>query len=158
MVGLLHALQPFVRLWGRIRGHPLPPLRSEPDSWSGDREVWLRDLTRHLAQNGVTVRPARPHREWDLVAAVGPFLAARLTTAVLWHWQPTAAVAWRVRMPLPLAAAGVVLLAATAGPVAGSVASAALVVLACVEAARLRSRVLSAIGDTTQAAVTAGCR
>jgi glycosyltransferase involved in cell wall biosynthesis len=78
LVGLLHALQPFVRLWGRIRARPLPALARAPDTWSGDREAWLRSLARRLEQAGSVVRPARPHQDWDLVVAAGPFVAGRL--------------------------------------------------------------------------------
>jgi hypothetical protein len=42
---------------------------------------------------------------WDLEVAIGPFVAARVTTAVMWHWEPRHAVRYRPRGLLVLASA-----------------------------------------------------
>jgi ABC-type multidrug transport system fused ATPase/permease subunit len=42
VVGMLHVAQPFVRMWGRLRGSSLHALPTENPSWSGDRLEWLR--------------------------------------------------------------------------------------------------------------------
>jgi branched-subunit amino acid ABC-type transport system permease component len=94
LAGVLHAVQPFVRAWGRLRGHPLPPGPAVPHPWTGDRTSWLAALHRELARGWRSVTPGGPTDPWDLAVAVGPCVRCRLTTAVVWGWQPR----WRTRV------------------------------------------------------------
>jgi glycosyltransferase involved in cell wall biosynthesis len=95
LAGALHAVQPFVRTWGRLRGRPLPPPDPSPDpAWTGDRASWLRHLQRTLGQGWLSVRPGGPQDRWDLSVAVGPCIVCRISTAVVWQWLPV----WRARL------------------------------------------------------------
>jgi O-antigen biosynthesis protein len=148
LIGLLHALQPFARTWGRLRGKPLPPVAPQAGTWSGDRAEWLQGLMRHLSAHHCRVRPAHPHQSWDLAIAAGPFLMARLTTAVLWHWEPAAALTLRPRFLLLPVAAGL-MLATTRSAALALVAALALAVALTSEGFLLRSRLRTALRATT---------
>ena len=102
LVGFLHVAQPFVRTWGRIRGQPLERAASHP-AWSGDRWDWLRHLESDLRARRCALRAGGPSDTWDLEVVIGPFVAARVTTAVMWHWEPRHAVHYRPRGLLVLA-------------------------------------------------------
>jgi glycosyltransferase involved in cell wall biosynthesis len=146
LVGALHALQPFARIWGRLRGRPLAAI--EPDGeWSGERVPWLHHLTRRLAAQGCVVRWARPQQPWDLRVTVGPFVGARLTTAVLWHWQPAYGMSFRAR-PVAWCIGALGIGFAAAGMVAGLVALPAMAVVSVGEVLVLRARVHRAVVDT----------
>jgi hypothetical protein len=147
LVGLLHALQPFVRLWGRLRGRPLAPVAMPASAWSGDRHEWLAQLRLRLAAQGCAATPGRPDQPWDLDVTVGPFLVARLTTAVLWHWQPAYRVTFRPRPATSL----LVAVAVAAAPISWPLGVAALVVVATAtagEAVIVRSRLRAALVRT----------
>ncbi len=91
LVGYLHVAQPFVRTWGRLRGPRRPLVMPVARPWWGDRAVWLRDLEQQLRSDGRSVRVGGPTDNWDL--EVRTLLARlRVTTAVVWRWQPT----WRI--------------------------------------------------------------
>jgi hypothetical protein len=103
LVGFLHVAQPFVRTWGRIRGQPLERASTHP-AWSGDRWDWLRHLESDLRARRCALRAGGPSDRWDLEVVIGPFVAARVTTAVMWHWEPRHAVRYRPRGLFVLAA------------------------------------------------------
>lgn len=152
LVGALHVAQPFVRLWGRIRGRraaALPP----PGSWTGDRLAWLADLARELESQPCRVRPGGEHHEWDLEVRVGLLLAARITTAVAWGWSPRTRVSVRPRRPALGGAAGVVLLL-TLAPLWGVVGLAAGCGAVLAEAMLLRSLIRGTLRRTTAGAET----
>ncbi len=96
LAGLLHVAQPFARLWGRLRGKPLEPV-DRPVSWQGDRSRWLQVLKRRLEIAGVRTTVGGPTDDWDLEARHGIFLTARISTAVVWNWEPRWRVRWRPR-------------------------------------------------------------
>jgi O-antigen biosynthesis protein len=99
LVAFLHVLQPLARSWGRLLGRPAPELPSPSAGWTGDREAWLHELERELGRRGCRVRSGSAASEWDLEAAHGPLVAARLTAAVAWRWFPR----YRLRLrPRPL--------------------------------------------------------
>ena len=56
--------------------------------------MWLPDLQRELARGWGAVRLSSPSDSWDLSLSVGPLMSYRITTAVVWHWQPM----WRGRV------------------------------------------------------------
>jgi O-antigen biosynthesis protein len=94
LAGAMHAIQPFVRAWGRITTRPLQPLQRSTHPWTGDRAMWLLDLERELARGWGAVRLSSPSDSWDLSVSVGPLMSYRITTAVVWNWQPM----WRGRI------------------------------------------------------------
>jgi len=98
MVGLLHVLQPFVRLWGRLRGTPLPRGHAATPDWTGDRNAWIRALEHDLNRRRCHVRLGSPSEKWDIRASATPVAAAYITTAVMWEWTPQTSV--RVRPTL----------------------------------------------------------
>jgi glycosyltransferase involved in cell wall biosynthesis len=152
LVGALHALQPFARIWGRLRGRPLPA-NAPVAEWSGERVPWLHQLTRRLGAQGCSVRWAHPEQPWDLRVTVGPFVGARLTTAVLWHWQPAYSLTLRVR-PLVWGIGVLGIGLAAAGMVAALVALPAIAVVTLGEALVLRARVRRAVLDTAAEAIS----
>ena len=56
--------------------------------------MWLPDLQRELARGWGAVRLSSPSDSWDLSLSVEPLMSYRITTAVVWHWQPM----WRGRV------------------------------------------------------------
>jgi glycosyltransferase involved in cell wall biosynthesis len=95
LAGVLYAVQPFVRTWGRLRGHPLAPPCPTPDPpWNGERASWLRQLQRTLGEGWLSVRPGGPQDRWDLSVSAGLCVVCRISTAVVWQWQPV----WRARL------------------------------------------------------------
>ena len=87
-VGLLHLLQPLARAWGRLCGARADSLSEAPPHWLGDRLAWIETLGRELSDQGCTVKASEAHDRWDLDVTVGPLMRCRLTTAVVWNWQP----------------------------------------------------------------------
>lgn len=149
LVGLLHVLQPLARMWGRLRGVPLPPRDLQQQPWKGSREDWLAALHRDLSAHWCAVRTGPPHASWDLELGVGPMLRCRLHTAVLWHWNPITRTTWAVsRTGVVLSAA--VGLALVVVPPAGRVAALVLVVAAVVEAVALTRLSNGAIARSTR--------
>ena len=50
--------------------------------------MWLLELARELARGWGAVRLSSPSDSWDLLVSVGPLMSYRITTAVVWNWQP----------------------------------------------------------------------
>jgi glycosyltransferase involved in cell wall biosynthesis len=154
LAGAMHAVQPFVRTWGRLRGRPLASRDRPPTEWDGDRISWLLDLEHELARGGRTVRPGRPSDHWDLTVTSGPLVTCRVTTAVLWGWEPRWQVLLRPRRSavVALATVGVLPLAATwLVAVPGGLA-----VLGALEGIRLWRAVSRALAVTTTGAGDSG--
>lgn len=151
-VGGLHAAQPFARTWGRLRGRRLEVERAAHPSWSGDRWDWLRQLRRELETRGCHVRVAEPRDSWDLEASAGPFVTARITTAVMWRWEPHAALRTRPR-PVFYVLAALLAALALSGPWFGWPVLGLLVGLAALETVVVRQRVSEALRRTTRGAV-----
>jgi hypothetical protein len=147
MVGVLHVLQPFWRTYGRLRGQRHG--RDEPSAlrqWSGDRWIWLRDLERRLHASRCSVRAVSPNDTWDMKVTKGPFVAARITTAVTWGWVPHTRVEWRARPALWWSLlAGV--LSAFVSTEASIVLLGGVLVAAVVNLARLRRLVYGALTE-----------
>jgi GT2 family glycosyltransferase len=151
LVAVLHVAQPFVRTWGRLRAAPADPLPpSEPD-WLGDRAAWLDELRRALAKAGRTVVPGGPHDPWDLAVSAGPFVRCRLTTAVAWSWTPLRRMTWRLR-PAFVIALATAAAAAIAFPILGTLAVAAVFLVAVREVVVVRRAVDRTVGETTRRA------
>jgi glycosyltransferase involved in cell wall biosynthesis len=149
LVGFLHVAQPFVRAWGRLRGSPLERAATHP-AWSGDRWEWLRHLESDLRARKCALRAGGPSDRWDLEVVIGPFVAARVTTAVMWHWEPRHAVRYRPRGLLLLAIA-VSLAWAVASPL-GWLALALVGLASAAEVAGLHRIVGRAVAHTTRGA------
>jgi glycosyltransferase involved in cell wall biosynthesis len=150
-VGLLHVLQPFARLWGRLRARPLPRVES-PHPWRGDRSDWLTRLARQLRASGLSVDEGGPSEPWDLRVAAGPFVTIRLAVAVVWSWEPR----WRARYALEAPAYAVLAVSpvmALLGSWYGMAAGAIVIALALGASVRARSKVVSAIEATTSGAI-----
>jgi glycosyltransferase involved in cell wall biosynthesis len=148
LVGVLHVLQPFWRTYGRLRGRPVrtePPAQPE---WTGDRWCWLHAIEEYLRARGCGVRSGGPSERWDLQVTIGPFLSARVTTAVMWQCEPRFAVAYRVRpsgCAIGAAAAALTLVY----PWAGWTALALVVAAMLAERALLHRRTGEALRFTT---------
>jgi hypothetical protein len=141
-------------MWGRVRGRSLPAPPEDEVHWDGDRVTWLQALTRDLRRRRVDVAMGREVDAFDLRLRAGPFLTAKVRTAVAWRWEPRASVRYRAT-PLLWA----VLLTTIAVGVLGSgwLAAAALLATACtllaagVEMFKLRGGVRRALARTTLA-------
>jgi hypothetical protein len=48
----------------------------------------MLDLERELVRGWGAVRLSSPSDCWDLSVSVGPVMSYRITTAVVWNWQP----------------------------------------------------------------------
>jgi GT2 family glycosyltransferase len=110
LAAYLHVVQPLARTWGRLRARvPEAVANGHRFAWLGDRSAWLDGLARQLASRGGHVRFSEAHEPWDLELRKGPFLRARVTTAVLWSWTPSHRVRygarWTVLLPLVAIAA-----------------------------------------------------
>jgi len=151
LVTLLHLAQPFARAWGRLTGHPLDPARAPQAQWSGDRLDWLRRLEVALRSRRCAVAAGSPYDAWDLRAAAGPLLCARIGTAVLWRWEPAYRVWLRPRGGLVGLGAAVAAVA-VAAPAAAWAAAAGAAALVALEASVLRRRVRAALAATTRGA------
>ncbi len=109
-IGALHVLQPFWRTYGRVRGTRVTqPAGESGGGWFGDRWLLLASMEKELRGRGCAVRYGRPHDDWDVQVSLGPFVNARVTTAVAWSWVPQVVVQYRPGLGTA-AAAGLVLL------------------------------------------------
>jgi glycosyltransferase involved in cell wall biosynthesis len=152
LVGAIHVAQPFARTWGRIRATPprLAPVRRR--TWDGDRMRWLETLSEQLVSRRCSVRFGGPHDSWDVQAAFGPFVRARITTAVVWGWVPTYNTRLRPRpITWVLLATGTGLVAAS-GSWVGWVMIGLTAIGAVLEAVLLRRRASNAVAITTEGA------
>jgi O-antigen biosynthesis protein len=151
LVGVLHLLQPLARMWGRLRGRPLPSRKGPERPWTGNREEWLLAIYRYLSAHWCAVRRGSPHSSWDIEVRVGPVLRCRLHTAVRWEWDPVARRTWALRRPAA-AALALAVLALIVTPAVGAVVTAALLASASVEAVLLARLSRDAVTHTTRAA------
>jgi glycosyltransferase involved in cell wall biosynthesis len=151
LVGILHVAQPFARTWGRIRATPPPLAPTQRWIWNGDRMRWLETLSEHLISVRCSVHFGGPHDRWDLQAAMGPFVRARITTAVVWGWIPKRSTRLR---PRPFAWFLLLMGIALAGLDAwfGWVAIALALLGSVLEGLLLRRRVTYALAVTTEGA------
>lgn len=98
LVGLLHVMQPLARAWGRLWGPTLEATTTPAvPAWVGDRLRWIDDFRVALERSGCSVRPGPPGASWDLAVRRGPVVSARLTTAVVWQWEPRLRVSYWLR-------------------------------------------------------------
>jgi hypothetical protein len=148
---MLHVVQPVARMWGRLRGQPLPSRDVPERPWTGNREEWLLALHRDLSAHWCAVRMGSPHSSWDIEVRVGPLLRRRLRSAVRWEWDPAARWTWAVSRPATSALA-VAVLALIAAPRVGAGVTAALLVSFGIEAAVLTRLSRQAVTHTTLAA------
>jgi glycosyltransferase involved in cell wall biosynthesis len=151
LVGLLHALQPFVRWWGRLvtrhNGNGRPRSTAE---WNGDRMTWLHALEQELKSAKCAVRVGGPRQTWDLAARTWlGLLEARITTAVAWRWDPRYRIRYVARWGTTALLGGVVLIGVATHP-AGWAATAVVVVALIIEGLALRRRVRASLGRTTE--------
>ena len=151
LVGVLHLLQPLARMWGRLRGRPLPSRERPERPWTGNREEWLLAIYRDLSAHWCALRRGSPHSSWDIEVSVGPVLRCRIHTAVRWEWDPVARRTWALRRPA-VAALGLALLALLVTPAIGAVVTAVLLASASVEAVVLTRLSRDAVTHTTRAA------
>ena len=110
VVAVMHVMQPFARFWGRCRRtHRVHGAVHAPE-WYGDRSRFLQDLEVSLRSRRCAVRVGPPTAAWDLEAVLGPFVSARITTAVTWNWTPHHRMALGPRLGLwrVLAGAGAI--------------------------------------------------
>jgi hypothetical protein len=157
LVGVLHVLQPLARMWGRLRGHPLPSRKVPERPWTGSREEWLLALHRDLSASWCAVRMGSPNSSWDIEVRVGPVLRCRLRTAVRWEWDPVARWTWAVSRPAA-AALALAVLALLVAPRVGAGVTAALLASVSIEAAVLTRLSRGAVTHTTRAAQDWGQR
>jgi GT2 family glycosyltransferase len=151
LVGLLHVLQPFARAWGRLRGRPIHAESTVHPTWSGDRYDWLNALEVDFRARGCHVAVGSHSKPWDLRITVGPLVAATITTATMWRWEPRYRVAYRPRPVVVVSLVVGIFFAVLSLPL-GLLLTLGLVGIALVEAAVLRHRVLRALAFTTRGA------
>ncbi|HTE69159.1 MAG TPA: glycosyltransferase family 2 protein, partial [Actinomycetes bacterium] len=151
LVGVLHLLQPLARMWGRLRGRPLPSREGPERPWTGNREEWLLAIYRDLSAHWCALRRGSPHSSWDIEVRVGPVLRCRLHTAVRWEWDPVARRTWALRRPAA-AVLALAVLALLVMPAVGAMVTAALLASACIEAVVLARLSRDAVTHTTRAA------
>jgi glycosyltransferase involved in cell wall biosynthesis len=157
LVASLHVAQPLVRAWGRLRGERRPAEPFETPDWYGDREWWLVTLGRAAATEGGRVMPAGATDGYDLEVRRGPFLAARITTAVLWKWEPMHRIVYRPRaVPVTTAVAGGVAAAMTTSTPLAAAAAGVVATGLAVDALALRATVSRALRCTTARSTTDG--
>ncbi|MGY1737102.1 glycosyltransferase [Geodermatophilus sp. SYSU D00684] len=159
LVAWLHVLQPLVRAWGRLRGERRPADPYEIPDWYGDREWWLTTLSRAGASEGCSVVSAGETAEHDLELRRGPFFTARITTAVVWRWEPRHRVAVRLRTG-PAVAAGIALtvVAVHLPAAAAAFATAAVAGGLAVDARTLHTAVTRALRSTTARSAAGGAQ
>jgi glycosyltransferase involved in cell wall biosynthesis len=152
LAGTMHAIQPFVRAWGRLTTRPLPALERNTHPWTADRVRWLLDLKRELARRSCAVRLSSPSDSLDLSVSVGPLMSCRITTAVVWNWQPM----WR-GLILPRVAFLLAMIAACAVTVVDlrlAIVPLALLALGGAEALLLCGTARAAIAATSSTKMT----
>lgn len=150
LVGVLHLLQPVARMWGRLRGRPLPSRDVPERPWTGNREEWLLAIHRDLSARWCAVRRGSPHGSWDIEVRVGPMLRCRLHTAVRWEWDPATRRTWALSRPAT-AALMLAALALIVAPGVGALLTAVLLASASVEAVLLTRLSRGAITHSTSA-------
>ncbi len=148
LVAFLHVAQPFARAWGRASG-PSGEVRMPEDqapAWIGSRYAWLSDLARELATRRLRVRTATPTSGWDLEGC-GWLARGRVTTAVVWDWQPLHRVVVQPRRTalLSLAAAPLAFLS----PWLATAVAAGVLAGTALDAWRVKRLVDEAIAATT---------
>jgi len=149
LVGFFHVAQPLVRTWGRFRAERRPVEPAETPDWYGNRESWLIRLERAAVVEGCGTVRASATDDHDIELRRGPFLGARVTTAVVWNWEPMHCTTFRLR-PWPVAAAiGVTCMAGLVSRPAAAVAAGAAASVLAVDALTLRSAVVRALRFTT---------
>jgi uncharacterized membrane protein YhhN len=153
LVATMHLLQPLVRAWGRLTSRPLPLSEREQRryEWTGDRYMWLRDLSHDLLRRRCTVAMSTGHDRWDLDVRVGPLIGCRIRTAVRWSWLPETRRSWRPTRASAVAAA-IVAGSAVAEREIGVWLALVLALAAAGEALLLHRRINGAVQATTAAA------
>jgi O-antigen biosynthesis protein len=149
LVGVLHVAQPFARTWGRLTGRTGPARSRTSASWSGNRAAWLADLERELRRTRLKVDVGGQGRTWDLRVTAAGLVSARVTTAVLWEWEPRCRVSLRPGPALGLVGSASILLAAT-GSLVGWLAFGGLLLMAAVTSLWVRATVHRAVSATTE--------
>jgi hypothetical protein len=112
----------------------------------------MLDPERELARGWGAVRLSSPGDSWDLSVSVGPVMSYRITTAVVWNWQPM----WRGRV-VPRVTFLLAMIAACAVTVLDlrlAVVPLALLVSAAAEAWFLRRRARAAIAASKPNEIT----
>jgi hypothetical protein len=153
IVGLLHAAQPLVRTWGRLRATPLAPRAPEGPVWNGERSAWLDRLDALLVARRCATIVAPATARYDMAVSIGPLVSCRITTAVAWSWTPAIRLQYRPRVMAVLAVAMVTILASAGATTAAAVVFAVSVACAAGEAILLRNRVRDAVAVSTSGAV-----
>jgi glycosyltransferase involved in cell wall biosynthesis len=151
LVGALHLLQPVARTWGRLRTPVRPIDRTSATAWTGDREGWLRELVGDLRRRRVTVTAGAPSESWDIACAVGPFVRAKVTTAVAWGWTPRFRISYRPTR-LTLALAAVLVATAFVGPAWFPAVAVTIGAVALLDALVLRRRLTSSLATSVTGA------
>jgi GT2 family glycosyltransferase len=167
LTGMLHLVQPLVRLEGRLR-HGLTPWRRYArarraltvtrhlERWSEewiDPADWVRGFERGIVEAGAVVRRGGDFDEWDLETRGGTLAGVRVTAAVEEHGSGRQLVRIRCRPTWSLPAlvlTALLLVLAIAAALDGSVIAA--IVLALVGAAlglRTLNEAAWALGLTT---------
>jgi hypothetical protein len=168
LTGLLHILQPLVRLAGRLR-HGLTPWRSFTresgafpvprmfERWSEnwvDPVEWVRCFEIGITRAGAVVRRGGEFDSWDIETRGGVLAGARLTAAVEEHGNGKQLVRIRCRPRLSATALmmTVLLLALAASAALDGAAIAAIVLAAagCAVALRTLSEASAAFGLTAR--------
>jgi glycosyltransferase involved in cell wall biosynthesis len=151
LIGFLHVAQPLARTWGRVRSSRLRFSDATPPEWRGDRAEWLGHLERVLRCRGLVVRVPDLHAPWDIQVVYGPFVRARITTAVVWGWQPQWRVTVRPRLSVLLLVATTAALATISLPAAVVIGVLSIgVLMGC--ALRVHRLVRAALSETTTTA------
>jgi len=156
LVACLHVAQPLVRSWGRLRAERRPADPVEVPDWYGNREWWLVTLERAARAEGCTVVHAGTTDDHDIELRRGPFLAARLTTAVVWNWEPMHRVAVRLRWRPAAVVAAVAAVTLYVSTTAAAALAGVAVILLVRNAHALRSAVDRAVRLTTARSMADG--
>ncbi|HWC87806.1 MAG TPA: glycosyltransferase [Solirubrobacteraceae bacterium] len=168
LTGLLHVLQPLVRLEGRLR-HGLSPWRRftktgaavpvthRLERWSEewiDPSDWVRSFEREIAAAGAVVRRGGDFDRWDLETRGGVFAGVRVTTVVEEHGAGRQLVRMRCRptwsKPALVTTVLLLALAALASLDGAGIAAAVLALLGLVLGARAVTEASSALALTAR--------
>jgi GT2 family glycosyltransferase len=168
ITGLLHVVQPLVRLEGRLR-HGLTPWRSftrmgaalpvtrRLERWSEgwiDPSDWLRSFEREITAAGAVVRRGGDFDGWDLETRGGVLAGVRVTTAVEEHGGGRQLVRMRCRPTWSKPALAITLLllavAAAAAIDGAAIAATVLALLGAVLGARTIAEASSALALTAR--------
>jgi GT2 family glycosyltransferase len=168
LTGILHVIQPLVRLEGRLR-HGLTPWRSftresgslpvtrKLERWSEDwfdPVEWLRCFEQGITGAGAVVRRGGEFDSWDIETRGGVLAGVRVRTAVEEHGNGKQLVRIRCRprwsaiaVAMTVVFLGLAVAAATAG---AAVAAIALAVLGCALALGTLREASAALGVTAR--------